>query len=364
MKWEKCFILTLILMFVIGLTSTYAGSKPRGVTTISGLDYWRVNLPTKGGNSFIILEQFDNDCGPTSAEMVLYYYGKWVNQRDIWDKGGIHTVVIGTFPGELKRALNGLGVPVLRLSMGSADYATNSWQSREIKKQSRQPSANYDPFPSLRRKIRQNRPPMILLRMGALAYHWVVVVGYDNQNRYLIADPSGFFEWWSKADLDIRWSFRKVKGPRTRGAFKVSGDDFVRMKADPYTMVVPKKSPTSHWGPMWSDMQVTQVTGKSKLNWPTFKGFRTHRWQHTFYFPAEYSDPDWYTLAAVTPAQVRTAGGTTKGWIEGSAKTSRGEITVWGQIEYGKTTRGKLWIVVRVFRKGIKRWVAPLVEAG
>ena len=137
MKWEKCFILTLILMFAIGLTSTYSSSKPSGITTISGLDYWRGNLPTKGGNSFIILEQFDNTCGPTSAEMVLYYYGKWVTQIDIWGKGGIHSVVIGTFPGELKRALNGLGVPVLRLSMGSADYATNSWLSREIKKQSR-----------------------------------------------------------------------------------------------------------------------------------------------------------------------------------------------------------------------------------
>ena len=61
---------------------------------------------------FIILEQFDRDCGPTSAEMLLHYYGKWVNQSDISDKGGIHTVHAGTFLGELKGALDGLGVPV------------------------------------------------------------------------------------------------------------------------------------------------------------------------------------------------------------------------------------------------------------
>ena len=345
----------------------YGDKRPSGVTTIGGLDYWSRNLPTKGGNSFIILEQFDNDCGPTSAEMVLYYYHKWFTQRDIWNKGDIHTVYAGTFPGELKRAFDGLGVPVLRLSMGSADYATNSWLSREIKKKSRQPSANYDPFPSLKRKIRQSKPCIILLQKGLEAYHWVVVVGYDNRDRFLIADPSGYFKWWEKDKLDKYWGFRKASGHGTKGDFY---NATVRQFASPYTLVVPKNPPKSHFEPMWSQMQETEVRGTSRANIPNLNplsdesGFRTEPWKHTFHFPQEYASPDYYIIACIKPSQLGTALGTAKGYVEGHLSTTKGEITVWGQIEYGNTTRGKLWIVVRVFRKGIKPWVAPRVIPG
>lgn len=344
----------------------YNTKHPSGVTTIGGLDYWRGNRPTKGGNRFIILEQFDNDCGPTSAEMVFHYYGKRVSQSDIWNKGDIHTVRVGTFPGELKRAFNGLGVPVLWLSMGSADYVTtDSWLSREIKRQSRQPSANYDPFPALKRKIRQSKPCLILLQFGLKAYHWVVVVGYDNQDRFLIADPSGYFEWWEKKKLDKYWGFKNAYGHGIKRNFI---NATVRTKADPYTMIVPKDPPKRHFEPMWSHMQVTEVRGKSRLNIPNLnpfskkRGFRTERWQHTFHFPEEYASPDYSTVACMQPLQVRTA--FTKGHVEGHLSTTKGEITVWGQIEYGNTTRGKLWILVRVYRKGIKPWVAPRVIAG
>jgi hypothetical protein len=102
----------------------YSDKRPSGVTTIGGLDYWSRNLPTKGGNSFIILEQFDNDCGPTSAEMVLYYYRKWFTQSDIWNKGDIYTVYAGTFPFELTQALNGLGVPA-EVRNGYSRYKKN-----------------------------------------------------------------------------------------------------------------------------------------------------------------------------------------------------------------------------------------------
>ena len=42
-----------------------------------------------GDNHFLLLDQFKSTCGPTSAEMVLHYYGKEVGQAEIWDKGGI-----------------------------------------------------------------------------------------------------------------------------------------------------------------------------------------------------------------------------------------------------------------------------------
>ena len=209
----------------------YGVKRPSGVTTIGGLDYWSGNLPTKGGNSFIIMEQFGpNDCGLTSAEMVLYYYRKWVTQSDIWNSGDIHTIVVGTFPAELKQAFNGLGVPVLWLGLGTT-VRMDPLSPLDM------PSANYNPFSSLKRKIRQSKPCIILLQGGLKSYHWVVVVGYDNQNRFLIADPSGHFEWWDKQKLDRYWGFKNASGHGIEGAFFNTA---VHLNADPYTMIVPK----------------------------------------------------------------------------------------------------------------------------
>ena len=86
MKRQMRYILTSMLLFTMPLSFAQSDPKPQEVTTIGGLDIWNGYVPTRGGNSFIILEQFDRDCGPTSAEMLLHYYGKWVNQSDIWDK--------------------------------------------------------------------------------------------------------------------------------------------------------------------------------------------------------------------------------------------------------------------------------------
>ncbi len=101
MKGKMRLTLTLMLALVVVFISDQSDAKPSGVTTIRGLNRWSGSLPTKGGNSFIILEQFGRDCGPSSAEMVLHYYKKWVTQRDIWEKGDIHTIYMGTFPSEL-----------------------------------------------------------------------------------------------------------------------------------------------------------------------------------------------------------------------------------------------------------------------
>ena len=318
MKRKMRFILTSVLLFTIALTSAQSDPKPHGVTTIGGLDIWNGHLPTRGGNSFIILEQFDQDCGPTSAEMLLHYYGKWVNQNDIWDEGGIHTVHIGTFPSELKLALDGLGVPV-------------HWYHESS-------------LASIKSDIRENKPSLILLRFGAEGYHWVVVVGYDNRDRYLIADPNGFFEWLHRDYLNPRWGFRPVSGPAPSGAFGVTSDDFVRLKADPYTRIVPKRSPTGHWEPMWSEMKEIQITGSRRLN----PFFNTEGWEYTFRFPAT---PDYYKVTGIKPAQLGNLGGTAQAWISGSQIRGK-TVKVWGQIEYGSVTRGKLWVVVRAYRKG------------
>lgn len=324
MQRTMSFVLTLMLAFVIALTSAQSGTKPSGVTTIRGLDIWRGNLPTKGGNSFIILKQFDRDCGPTSAEMVLHYYGKWVTQRDIWSKGGIHTIHAGTFPGEVTQALNGLGVPV-------------HWYNVR----SRYPLTRKRELSNLRHWIRESKPCIILLQGGLIDYHWVVVVGYDS-DRFLIADPNGYFVWWSNTRLFRYWAFQNAHGKGLGGAFI---SDAVSLKASPFTCIVPKNPPAGkHFEPMWSKMMETQITGSRRWN-PLFK---TEGWERTFHFSRR---PHYYKVAGVKPAQLANVGGTAQAWVTGS-KIEGNSVKVWGRIEYGKVTRGRLWVIVRAYRKG------------
>ena len=324
MKRTMRFISTLMLVYVITITSSSTQLLrfgPPGATTISNFVNWKGDLPEKGGNQFIILKQFDRDCGPTSAEMVLFYYGKLPGQRAIWDKGGIDTIHTGTFPSELEKALDRLGVPV-------------DWFE----------GANY---PALKERIRQHKPCIILLQNGLKAYHWVVVVGYDNRDRFLIADPNGYFEWWNKQKLDQYWGFRN-------GSRRGLKSDFINATiaqfARPYTWIMPKNPPTweekIEFPPVWSRMQEAEITGSRRWN-PLFK---TEGWERTFTFPTR---PDFYRVTGLKPAQIGNVGGTAQAWISGSKRVGN-SIKVWGGVEYGKATRGKLWVVVRAFRVGIK----------
>ena len=315
MKRTISFILTLMLVFGITIISAWSGSKPRGVTTIRGLDVWSGNLPNRGGNRFIIFKQFDRDCGPTSAEMVFHYYGKWVTQRNIWDKGGIHTIHAGTFPGEIDQAFDKLGVP------------TDYYGGRN--------------YPALKSYIRANKPCILLLQQGLKAYHWVVVVGYDNRDRFLIADPNGFFKWYDRIELDRQWGFRNARGHGVHKKAFINAA--VSRYAGPYTWIVPKKSPTGHFGGMWTEMAETEITGSRRWN-PLFK---TEYWERTFRFSAR---PDYIKVMGVKPAQIGNVGGTAQAWISGS-KIEGNRVKVWGRVEYGKVTRGKLWVVVRTFEK-------------
>ena len=128
-------------------------------------------------NHFILMRQYDNTCGTTSAEMVLHYYGKDVTQADIWEAGDIDTVDAGAWPGELRSALNGLGV-------------TAKWYHKLS-------------LDRLKYYVRQNRPPIILLRFGDFL-HYVVVVGYNSNGDFLIADPNNLFRWLTSDEMRTR----------------------------------------------------------------------------------------------------------------------------------------------------------------
>ena len=142
---KKVGVFTLIVLFavIIGLSPAAAQD---GTVLIDGLQlrdesWW----PSNGGNAFIIMEQYDNNCGPTSVEMLLYYYAKWHSLAEVWWAGGIHSVEFGAWPWELRQALNGLGV-------------STHWYDGEV-------------LADLRYYVRNNRPPIILLRFQN-GLHW------------------------------------------------------------------------------------------------------------------------------------------------------------------------------------------------
>ena len=305
------------LVYNIGGTN-----RASDAVTIDGLliPYGKTK-PEKGGNEFITLEQSGNTCGPTSLEMVLHYYGKWVNQADIWRAGDIYTVLIGTFPGEMHQALNGLGVP--------ADWY--DWGD--------------DPFGRLRTYVDQSRPPCILLRYKTFKYHWVVVVGYNTTtDEYLIADPAytdGKFRWISREELDAAWGFKTGGDPKIwYGGFNpLSGgwiDIGVSFKAQPYTRIVPRSAPTSHFVGLWSEMKEFRMTGTGRIGGTTRGWEKTIEFDHKFKYHKKAGIPEILSLGT---AQLR-----------GSEKVGTKSVKLWGRIEDGLNLRGRMQVIVRTYR--------------
>ncbi|MCG9128089.1 hypothetical protein JT359_10860 [Candidatus Poribacteria bacterium] len=94
MKRKDYFLTFMIINCFLLLPSVYA--EPVLINGLEISDRYQVqgrNVPDVGGNAFIIHEQFDNNCGPTSVEMVLHYYAKFKTLAHIWATGGIHHVV-------------------------------------------------------------------------------------------------------------------------------------------------------------------------------------------------------------------------------------------------------------------------------
>ena len=280
------------------------------------------SLPNKGGNAFITLEQMGNTCGPTSLEMVLHYYKKWATMEEIWNAGDIHTVLIGTFPGEMKKALNGLGVPAAWYDWGD------------------------DPFGRLRTYVDENRPPCILLRYKASEYHWVVVVGYNTPtDEYLIADPAdrpnGAFRWISGEQLDAAWGFKTdVDATIWYGGFDVLGggwlDAVVSFKAEPYTRIVPRSAPTGHFVGLWSETEAIRVTGSKR-----FLG-RTRGWEETIKLDNKFK---YYKAAGIEEID---SFGTAR--LDGAEKVGTKSLKLWGRIEDGWVLRGRMSVLVRTYR--------------
>ena len=327
--------ITLTLLFVcIPLCITFAQASP---VLIDGLEIPPgQDVPDKGGNAFIILKQYDNNCGPTSVQMVLHYYGKIVKLAEVWEAGDIESVIFGTTPDQLKKALNNLGV-------GAKGY-----EDRDM-------LMPWKPFASLKSCIDDDRPPIIFTEIASGVYHWVVVVGYEAESpesleRYLIADPNGRFEWYDKLSLNKKWSLcvhekMEQKDIIRRGGFQLNTliHTVVHISTGPYTMIVPDtpSDPTLHLPGYWSDMHGGQYEGERGLN--LFGDIKTEITFETKEFPPfdDYHVSWRKLLTSASVAELQ----------ENKTVRMGNVISFTGRFTTGLFLPGKIWVVVRTYSK-------------
>lgn len=310
-------VFTAIAMLLI--LATIQSEPYASVVTIKGLSIpdGRVT-PRRGKNAFALYEQYDNTCGPTSVQMVLHYYGQGTHMGAIWDAGGIHTVAWGTYPSEVKQALNRLGVPAHRYDEDTQGYRD-------------------DPYGRLRSYVNRDRPPIILLRLGEKAYHWVVVVGYNSAaNEYLLADPAHpRYKWVSRAWLAPRWRLSYQGSGNAEGAFFDYVGTAVSAKADPYTVVVPLNPPTRRHrlGNVRTKLRAFELEGKD-----TFLG-TTRGWSRTLTFS--------HSITGYVASGIELVSSTGTATLDShSMNAQQGEIYLRGRIEDGLTLRGRMWVIV------------------
>ena len=302
----------------------YPYGKGNEIVTLKGLplDLTRFDtiangyIPHKGGNDFIIMEQFDKNCGPNSVQMLLYYYRKHRRLKDIWKAAAINTVAFGTGPSTLRQALNALDVPAY-------------WYTNKT-------------LDDVRRYIKENRPPILLLRLSNTGYHWVVAVGYDTRwNEILIADPNGHFKWWNADQLHANWTLEWLPEFETAGEawyeFQVDAGLFNQLHLKPNTLIVPSEAPTfeTSYRPYWSDMQTLEIYGETK-----FRG-GTREWEETLTFPNPIN------IVQISDIELLTSTGTAR--VDGSERINTHAIRLWGAIEDGWFLRGRMWVMVRTF---------------
>ena len=108
--------------------------------------------------------------------------------------------------------------------------------------------------------------------------------------------------------------------------------------------IVPSYAPTHHFPPNRSEMEAVYVVGDD--DWNPF--FRTRRWERTLDFVYDFAD---YRVAALKPfLWEKPDSWVARAYLQGHDDIAADEVKVWGQIEYGKVTRGHLWVIVRTYK--------------
>lgn len=352
------------------LTLQQMRNKLENVTLISGLNIREEDIVKasnhrknafqfargRGENRFVLLKQLSSTCGTTSAEMVLRYYGQDVGQSEIWGAGGIHIIETGAFPLEIEDAFDRLGVPA-RWYPG---YPGSGLQ---------QPTLN-----DLKAWVRESRPPIVLLRFDEYL-HYVVVVGYDNQDDFLLADPNGIFRWMSSEDLKLGWSMVSPGLPNrvfeTQNGFKTFVLEGLTETAGVLTqgqnVIVPFNPPNRHLPENYSVLFKTS-NPPNRVPYPDSMGkylaagvevwggerfnplWTTDRWERTFTFTEDIAD---YRVSEVVPAEFENLGGLEPAYVQGHQKVDNRTVKVWGRITPGTVSKGKLLLFVRGFKEPV-----------
>jgi hypothetical protein len=136
---------------------------------------------------FPLIEQPDGiTCGPTSTTMLLNYYGIEATVTSVKQRTKTHWF---TYKGEAI----GLTLPTyIQVALASYGIETQI-ETGTIRK--------------LKHYVSEGRLPIVLVRSGQKTWHYVVVIGYDQDN-ILIADPG----WGERRKIATKtfndaWSF-------------------------------------------------------------------------------------------------------------------------------------------------------------
>lgn len=345
------FVFSVILLLLAGLclevsanlTLEQMQNKLNGATLISGVNIQKGDMSlapsaknafrTRSKSEFILIRQFDATCGTTSAEMVLHYYGQDVGQQEIWDSGGVYVIEVGSFPSEIRQALNRLGVPAHWYHKASLEH--------------------------LRHWVRQDRPPIVLLRFGEVL-HYVVVVGYNRQGDFLLADPNYVFRWMSAADMRLGWSLNPPGLPnenyKIENGFESFALNILTRGVDVLTggenVIVPLAPPNKRFPPNYNAVPILNgqfidggraVRGGHRFN-PIWK---TDPWEETFTFTEDIVD---YRVSDVVPAEFENLGGLEPAYIQGHQQIDKRTVKVWGRITPGAVTKGRIFVFVRGYK--------------
>ncbi len=153
-----------------------------------------LSLSVRAGDAvlpdFELFSQPDGiSCGPTSAAMVLRYFGIVAGIGPLKTKAGTRfyedgRISVGlTQPANLRDAITSYGLDAHWYKGASTN--------------------------DLVTYINQGRPPIVLLRSGSKTWHYVALVGHRNNGReFYVADPGGGVLWWmTAANLQQAWQY-------------------------------------------------------------------------------------------------------------------------------------------------------------
>ena len=257
----------------------------------STLDYTLFTPPLNGEHLKMYVQE-GSTCGIYSSMILLSYYGVDVSQETFEDVADIYTTIVGVTPTEVEEGLNKLGLPVYHFD---GTYSGNPRHK------------------SLRDKIWQSRPPIILTRLSEIGYHYVVVVGYDTKkDMFLIADPNGFFVWeyWDKPTKIPGYPNLNLWRPSLKTSWRLDyfGEDvsngwdvwvvpdmqwLLEIElfggADSYTMFVPKEAPKYHH--LASETIEVKIWGEVSYNPFDWKW---HSWEWEKAFDGEVLHVHWF----------------------------------------------------------------------